>query len=108
MNEADTCRKYVVPVLRAAGWDNDHYSSAEQRWFTKSHTVVRANWAEWRQPKRADYPGDIGGRHVGGRPLRHKCSLWAWISDVQEGGTCSRREFNKRVEAPRFSALALN
>ena len=31
MNEADTCRKYVVPKLQAAGWDNAPYSIADER-----------------------------------------------------------------------------
>lgn len=33
MTEADTCRKYVVPNLVAAGWDNDPHSIAERRKF---------------------------------------------------------------------------
>ncbi len=32
--EADTCRKFVVPKLQAAGWDNDPRSIAEQRTIT--------------------------------------------------------------------------
>lgn len=31
MNEADTCRKFVVSKLQAAGWDNEPHSIAEQR-----------------------------------------------------------------------------
>jgi type I restriction enzyme R subunit len=31
MNEADTCRKQVVPRLLAAGWDEEPQSIAEQR-----------------------------------------------------------------------------
>ena len=31
LSEADTCRKYVVPKLQAAGWDNEPHSIAEQR-----------------------------------------------------------------------------
>jgi type I restriction enzyme, R subunit len=34
MNEADTCRKFVVPQLQAAGWETDPHSIAEQRSFT--------------------------------------------------------------------------
>jgi len=34
MNEADTCRKYVVPKLQAAGWENDPHSLTEQKSFT--------------------------------------------------------------------------
>jgi type I restriction enzyme R subunit len=53
--EADTCRKFVVPLLQAAGWDNDPHSIAEQRWFTQGRIVVRDNRAERRRGKRADY-----------------------------------------------------
>ena len=53
--EADTCRKFVVPKLQAAGWDNDPHSIAEQRWFTKGRIVVRGNRVERRRGKRADY-----------------------------------------------------
>jgi type I restriction enzyme R subunit len=53
--EADTCRKWVVPKLQAAGWDNEPHSIAEQRWFTKGRIVVRGNQAQRRKGKRADY-----------------------------------------------------
>src|SRR5437899_2504956 len=53
--EADTCRKFVVPKLQAAGWDNDPHSIAEQRWFTSGRILVRGNHAERRKGKRADY-----------------------------------------------------
>src|SRR5437764_1180342 len=53
--EADTCRKFVVPKLQAAGWDNDPHSIAEQRYFTKGRIVVRGSQAERRKGKRADY-----------------------------------------------------
>ena len=31
MTGADTCRKFVVPLLQQAGWDTEPYSIAEQR-----------------------------------------------------------------------------
>jgi len=31
--EADTCRKFVVPALQKAGWDDPLHSIAEQRPF---------------------------------------------------------------------------
>lgn len=34
MNEADTCRTYVVPKLQKAGWESSPYSITEQRIFT--------------------------------------------------------------------------
>ncbi|MCL5999285.1 MAG: DEAD/DEAH box helicase, partial [Chloroflexi bacterium] len=39
-NEADTCRRYVVPRLIAAGWDNDPHSIAEQHAFTAGRIMV--------------------------------------------------------------------
>ncbi|MGA2178071.1 MAG: DEAD/DEAH box helicase family protein [Verrucomicrobiota bacterium] len=53
--EADTCRKFVVPKLQAAGWDNDPHSIAEQRSFTDGRIVVRGSKAERKKTKRADY-----------------------------------------------------
>lgn len=55
MNEADTCRKFVVPLLQAAGWDNDPHSINEQRYFTRGRIVVRGNHAERREAKPVDY-----------------------------------------------------
>jgi type I restriction enzyme R subunit len=54
-NEADTCRKFVVPKLQAAGWDDDPHSIAEQRTFTDGRIVVRGNQSQRQKPKRADY-----------------------------------------------------
>ncbi len=54
-NEADTCRKYVVPLLLAAGWDDEPHSIAEQRSFTDGRIVPRGNSARRRPGKRADY-----------------------------------------------------
>ena len=53
--EADTCRKFVVPKLQAAGWDSDPHSIAEQRSFTDGRIVVRGSNAERKKKKRADY-----------------------------------------------------
>jgi len=54
MNEADTCRTYVVPMLQNAGWDNAPFSIAEQRVFSNERGAIRI----------------IGGRVVRGRPKR--------------------------------------
>jgi len=55
MTEADTCRKYVVPLLVAAGWDNDPHSIAEQRTFTDGRIIAHGGQAKRRPGKRADY-----------------------------------------------------
>ena len=54
-SEADTCRKFIVPKLQAAGWDSDPHSIAEQCYFTDGRIVVRGNKAERKKGKRADY-----------------------------------------------------
>jgi len=54
-SEADTCRKFVVPGLQAAGWDNEPHSIAEQRYFTPGRIVVHGNQAKRKLGKRADY-----------------------------------------------------
>lgn len=55
MNEADTCRKYVVPKLQAAGWENDPHSLTEQKSFTDGRIVVIGSRARRQAQKRADY-----------------------------------------------------
>jgi type I restriction enzyme R subunit len=51
--EADTCRKYILPKLYAAGWNDDQIN--EQRTFTDGRIMV-AGTKVWRQTqKRADY-----------------------------------------------------
>ncbi len=53
--EADTCRKYVLPRLVEAGWDNEPHSFTEQRTFTDGRIVVSGNKVRRKKQKRADY-----------------------------------------------------
>lgn len=53
--EADTCRKYVLPKLVKAGWDNDPHSFTEQRTFTDGRIVIVGTKVRRRTQKRADY-----------------------------------------------------
>src|SRR2546422_8369919 len=53
ITEADTCRKYVLPKLYAAGWDDDRIS--EQKTFTDGRIIVAGNNTSRRPQKRADY-----------------------------------------------------
>ena len=53
ITEADTCRKYVLPKLYAAGWSDDHIN--EQKSFTDGRIVVVGSKARRRPSKRADY-----------------------------------------------------
>ncbi len=56
MNEADTCTKYVVPKLIAAGWDQIPHSFTEQRSFTDGRVFVRPDAQTRRgEKKRVDY-----------------------------------------------------
>ncbi|CBE69023.1 Type I restriction enzyme EcoAI R protein (R.EcoAI) [Candidatus Methylomirabilis oxygeniifera] len=53
LTEADTCRKYVLPKLYAAGWSDDQIS--EQKYFTDGRIVVTGR-RHFRKPgKKADY-----------------------------------------------------
>lgn len=54
-NEADTCRKDVVPRLQQAGWDNDPHSITEQRYFTDGRIVPAGMSATRKKGKKADY-----------------------------------------------------
>ncbi len=53
ITEADTCRKYVLPNLYAAGWNDDQIN--EQKSFTDGRIVVVGDKARRRPSKRADY-----------------------------------------------------
>ena len=54
-NEADTCRKYILPKLIHSGWDNEPHSFTEQRTFTDGRIVVSGEKIYRRPQKRADY-----------------------------------------------------
>jgi type I restriction enzyme, R subunit len=54
-NEADTCRLYVEPKLKAAGWDDEPHRVNSQRTFTDGRIVVAGQKARRRPGKRADY-----------------------------------------------------
>ena len=53
LNEADTCRTYVLPKLYNAGWEDTQIS--EQKSFTDGCIVLVGNRAIRRKQKRADY-----------------------------------------------------
>src|SRR2546422_4600671 len=55
MNEADTCRKFIVPRLQASGWDDEPHSIAEQRTITDGRIVPVGRGFVRKSPKRVDY-----------------------------------------------------
>lgn len=55
MNEADTCRKYVLPRLTEAGWDDPPHSLTEQRTFTDGRIIPTGRRVRRGKQKRADY-----------------------------------------------------
>ena len=55
LNEADTCRKYVVPRLTKSGWDDEPHSFTEQRSFTDGRIFLVGDKPKRRKQKRADY-----------------------------------------------------
>lgn len=54
-NEADTCRKHVVPKLQSAGWDSDPHLITEQRSITDGRIVPVGKGFMRKPPKRVDY-----------------------------------------------------
>jgi type I restriction enzyme R subunit len=55
LNEADTCRVYVTPRIREAGWEQHPHSITEQKTFTDGRVEVRGNVVRRQEQKRADY-----------------------------------------------------
>jgi type I restriction enzyme R subunit len=55
LNEADTCRRYVAPLLQSAGWENEPHSIAEQRTITDGRIVPVGKGFIRKPPKRVDY-----------------------------------------------------
>ena len=55
LTEADTCRKFVVPKLQEAGWDEAPHAIKEQRTFTDGRVVFVGGKARRGRQKRADY-----------------------------------------------------
>jgi hypothetical protein len=53
LTEADTCRKYVLPALYAAGWNDDQIS--EQKSFTDGRIIVTGATARRGPQKRAGH-----------------------------------------------------
>jgi type I restriction enzyme R subunit len=53
LTEADTCRRYVLPKLYAAGWTDEQIS--EQKTFTDGRIVLAGDKVKRRPQKRADY-----------------------------------------------------
>jgi type I restriction enzyme, R subunit len=55
ITEADTCRKYVLPKLMEAGWENDPHSFTEQKTFTDGRIIGSGKKVRRRAQKRSDY-----------------------------------------------------
>jgi len=55
MNEAETCREYVVPLHVEAGWDNAPHLIAEQRVFTDGRVFLVCGKPKRGKQKKADY-----------------------------------------------------
>jgi len=55
LQEADTCRIYVTPKIREAGWEQHPHSITEQKTFTDGRVEVIGSVVRRREQKRADY-----------------------------------------------------
>jgi type I restriction enzyme R subunit len=54
-SEADTCRKFVVPALQAAGWETEPSAINEQRTLTDGRVLFVGGKPRRGRQKRADY-----------------------------------------------------
>jgi len=54
-NEADTCWKFVVPRLQAAGWEPEPHRLNEQVIITDGRIIAAGSKGHRRPGKRADY-----------------------------------------------------
>ncbi|HNY32559.1 MAG TPA: DEAD/DEAH box helicase family protein [Fibrobacteria bacterium] len=54
-NEADTCRRFVVPALTQAGWDTAPHAIGEQRTITDGRILPVGKGFLRKPPKRVDY-----------------------------------------------------
>ncbi len=54
-NEADTCRLYVTPKIREAGWEQHPHSITEQKTFTDGRVIMYGDTVRRGEQKRADY-----------------------------------------------------
>jgi len=55
MNEADTCRIYVEPKLKSAGWETPPHSVASQPTIAPGRIVPAGRSAKRKEPNRPDY-----------------------------------------------------
>ena len=55
LNEADTCRVYITPALKTAGWGDPHWRIAEQYYFTDGQIYLVGDGHRRRKGKKADY-----------------------------------------------------
>ena len=55
MNEADTCREYVLPKLQQAGWERPPHALAEQQSITDGRIITLGQTAKRLRRKRPDY-----------------------------------------------------
>ncbi|MEZ4870468.1 MAG: DEAD/DEAH box helicase family protein [Caldilineaceae bacterium] len=55
MNEADTCREYVLPKLQQAGWDQTPHAIAEQQAITDGRILTLGQTVRRLARKRPDY-----------------------------------------------------
>ena len=53
LTEADVCRIYITPSIKASGWEDSQIK--EQRTFTAGRVIVRGKTVERGKKKRADY-----------------------------------------------------
>jgi hypothetical protein len=77
--EADTCRKFVVPKLQAAGWETEPYSIAEQRTITDGRIVPLGKGFVRRPSKQVDR---LQFHHIFPKALLRKRNILREADDI--------------------------
>src|SRR5688500_5437621 len=54
-SEADTCRKFITPLLIEVGWETSPHSIREQKTFTDGRIIVTSGKSKRGEQKKADY-----------------------------------------------------
>ena len=91
ITEADTCRKYILPKLYTAGWNDDQIS--EQRSFTDGRIIVAGATTRRGPQKRADYL------------LRYRTSLMLAVVEAKGSYKKSRDGLQQAMEYARILDL---
>ena len=82
-NEADTCRRFVIPKLQAAGWDSERHRLNEQVTFTETAEYLKVSRSTlYKLAQEGKLPGQKVGHHWRFR----KAAIDEWLKQHPQKG----------------------